>query len=151
MGVIGNIKVLVGQDEEFKKKVSSSNPPPKKILIVEDEKKLANILEDSLKDAGFDVIKAENGEIGLELIKTHHPDLVLLDLMMPIMDGKVMLRKLRGIPQFKKLPVIILTNAGEVENIKETQMYYDAEHFLIKSNVSTEEIVKKVKGYFGHA
>src|SRR5256885_14425413 len=134
MGVIGNIKVLVGQDEEFKKKVSSPNPPPKKILIVEDEKKLANILEDSLKDAGFDVIKAENGEVGLELIKTYHPDLVLLDLMMPIMDGKIMLRKLRGIPQFKKLPVIVLTNAGEVENIKETQMYYDAEHFLIKSN-----------------
>lgn len=149
MGVINNIKVLVGKDEKFNKRVASSNQAPKKILIVEDEKKLADILGDSFIEAGFDVKKAVNGEQGLELVNSYKPNIIILDLMMPVMDGKVMLRKLRTIPQCKNLPVIVLTNAGEIDNIKETQMYYGAEQFLIKSNVTTEEVVKKVKSYFG--
>jgi CheY-like chemotaxis protein len=65
--------------------------------------------------------------------------------MMPVMDGKAMLRRLREIPEFKTLPVIVLTNAGDVDSIRETRLYYDANEFLIKSNVSTEDILKTVK------
>ena len=149
MGVINNLKVLVGQDKDFIKKVSTPNPPPKKVLIVEDEKKLADILQASLQEAGFAVRKAENGAQGLDMVKADKPDVILLDLMMPVMDGKTMLRKLREMPQGKTLPVIVLTNAGEIENLRETHVYYNAEQFLVKSNVTIEEVVKKVKGLFG--
>jgi CheY-like chemotaxis protein len=73
------------------------------------------------------------------------PNLVLTDLMMPVMDGKQMLHKIREIPEFKELPVIVLTNAGTADNIKETQFYNNANDFLIKSNVQPEEIVSKIK------
>jgi DNA-binding response OmpR family regulator len=116
-----------------------------KVLIVEDEKMLADALELKLKNEGYEVLKAENGQAGLDIVNTNKPNIILLDLMMPIMNGKQMLQKLREIPEFKTLPVIVLTNAGDADNIKETKMYYNASDFLIKSNVSPEDIVNKVK------
>jgi len=117
----------------------------KTILIIEDEKRLADALEIKFRHEGFNVIKAENGQTGLELIISQNPNVVLLDLMMPVMDGKTMLKKLREFPQFKNLPVIVLTNAGDVDNMRETQLYYNANAFLIKSNTSPDQIVAKVK------
>jgi DNA-binding response OmpR family regulator len=124
---------------------STITTPLKKILIVEDEKRLAEALEIKFKHAGFDVIKAENGQIGLDLIISQNPHIVLLDLMMPVMDGKTMLKKLREFPQYKSLPVIVLTNAGDVENMRETQLYFSASAFMIKSNTSPDEILAKVR------
>ena len=72
------------------------------------------------------------------------PDVILMDLMMPVMDGKTMLRLLRDMPEFKTLPVLVLTNAGDIDNIRETQMYYGATDFLIKSNTKAEDIVNRV-------
>ena len=117
----------------------------KKVLIIEDEKRLADALEIKFRHEGFNVIKAENGQTGLELIISQNPNVVLLDLMMPVMDGKTMLKKLREFPQFKNLPVIVLPNAGDVDNMRETQLYYNANAFLIKSNTSPDQIVAKVK------
>ncbi len=117
----------------------------KKILIVEDEDLLANALVVKFQHEGFEVLRAANGQIGLDLAKTQKPQIILLDLMMPVMDGKAMLRELRKIPEFKFTPVIVLTNAGGIDNIRETQSYYNAIEFLIKSNVSTDEIVDRVK------
>ncbi len=94
---------------------------------------------------GYDVIKAENGAIGLEVVSSQKPQLVILDLLMPIMDGKTMLRRLRDIPEFKTLPVIILTQAGTIENMRETHMYYNAVLFLVKSNIVIEGIVEYVR------
>jgi DNA-binding response OmpR family regulator len=119
--------------------------PPKRVLIVEDEPALASALEVKLKHEGFEVAKAANGQAGLETASTFNPHVILLDLMMPVMDGKTMLRRLREIPQFSHLPVIILSNAGAVENIRETQVFFNASEFFIKSNVSLEEIVAKIK------
>jgi two-component system alkaline phosphatase synthesis response regulator PhoP len=145
MGMLDDLKTIT--------KPPSSSPAPdivsprriKKILVVEDEKVLADALEIKLKHEGYEVYKAENGQAGLELTKTVKPDLLLLDLMMPVMDGKTMLHHLREIPEFKTLPVVVLTNAGDVDNIRETQMYYNVNNFLIKSNVSTADIVKQVR------
>jgi len=125
-----------------------SSPPPaalnKKVLVVEDEKLLGDALELKFTHAGFVVLRAENGQVGLEITIKEHPDIILLDLMMPVMDGKTMLRMLRDIPEFKTLPVLVLSNAGDIDNIRETQMYYGATDFLIKSNVTTDEIIAKV-------
>jgi DNA-binding response OmpR family regulator len=142
MKVIEDIKTIISKDpqQQFKTK-----QPLKKILIVEDDKILLEMYQDKFENEGFDVFTAENGKIGLEKVINEKPDIILLDLMMPVMDGKRMLSKLREFPQFKRLPVIILTNAGQVDNIKETQRYDNACEFLIKSNVSIDDVVKKVK------
>ncbi|HSA84529.1 MAG TPA: response regulator [Patescibacteria group bacterium] len=145
MNVIDDIKILTGKKKD--PRLEKPAAPPKKILIVEDEKPLADILYTRLTEEGFLVATADNGQKGLELAATFHPNVILLDLLMPVMDGKQMLRALREIPACKTTPVIVLTNAGEIENIRETQFYSNAEEFLIKSNVSMEEIIKKVKFY----
>lgn len=125
--------------------VTSKTAPPKKLLIVEDEPILLEMYKDKFTHEGFHVITAENGQVGLDQVVTQKPNIILLDLMMPVMDGETMLKHLRNIPEFKTLPVFVLTNAGEAEHIRNTQLYYDAMEFLIKSNVSLEEIVAKVK------
>jgi DNA-binding response OmpR family regulator len=126
---------------------SNGTVSPKKVLIVEDETMLANALATKFKNEGFEVIKAENGQVGLDMAVSQKPDIILLDLMMPVMDGKIMLKHLREIPEFKFLPVIVLTNAGDVDSMRETKKYYDASDFLIKSNVTPDEILKKVRDF----
>ena len=143
MAVFDDIRFLLGKKKPHH--TDKSHEPAKKILIVEDESVLQEMYKDKFKHEGFEVFTAENGEVGLEKATTNKPDIILLDLMMPVMDGKTMLRKLRLLPHFKSLPVIVLTNNGAVENIKETQHFDNACEFLIKSNVSIDEIVRKVK------
>src|SRR5258708_1571778 len=142
MSVIEDVKTILGKQS---KPVPKRTAPSKTILIVEDDRILREMYFDKFLKEGFSVITAENGKIGLEKTLNQKPNIILLDLMMPIMDGKVMLKRLREFPQCKKLPVIVLTNAGDVENIRETQRYDNACEFLIKSNVSVDEVVKKVK------
>lgn len=141
MGVLNDIQILLGKKAISKKPVA----PPKKLLIVEDEPILREMYRDKFTHEGFDVVTAENGRIGLEKVVEQKPNVILLDLMMPVMDGETMISKLRNLPEFKTIPILVLTNAGEVENIRHTQLYYDAIEFMIKSNVSLEEIVMKVK------
>lgn len=141
MGLVDDIKVLTGN------KKASHPHASKTVLVVEDEKALASILQERLLREGYTVITAANGKEGLEMVESRNPDVILLDLMMPVMDGKTMLHDVRAIPKFKNLPVIVLTNAGEIENIRETQRYYDAVEFLIKSNVTMDQIVEKVKAF----
>lgn len=145
MAVIDDIKTLLGKTETNQTDQLKPNGPPKKLLIVEDEPILQEMYEHKFTLEKFEVHTADNGEDGLEKIQKIKPDIVLLDLMMPVMDGKTMLRKLREIPEFKTLPVIVLTNAGESDNIKETKRYDDACEFLIKSNINVSDIVEKVK------
>lgn len=142
MGIVDDLQVLSGN-----KKSTQAAKKSKKVLIVEDEKALADILEDRLTQEGFQTFKAFNGKEGLDLAIAHNPDAILLDLMMPVMNGNEMLHKLRSVPALKSVPVIVLTNAGEVENIRSTQTIHNAVEFLIKSNVTMDEIVKKVKTF----
>jgi len=141
MALLKDIRILLGKSKSEPKPMHAS----KKILIVEDEEILLTMYKDKFVIEGFEVVTAQNGEEGLHKAHHHKPDIILLDLMMPVMDGKAMLRKLREVPVFKNLPVIVLTNAGDIENIKETQHFENAAEFLIKSNVGIEEIVMKVK------
>ncbi len=144
MGLFSNLKTLFGGQPA----PSSQTAAPvnqKKMVIVEDERVLADALEIKFQHENFQVFKAENGQAGLQLILEKKPDIILLDLMMPVMDGKAMLRKMREIPEFKYIPVVVLTNAGQVDNIRETKEYGDASAFLIKSNINPEDVVKVVK------
>ena len=146
MGIINDLKAIVKNEPEIARvEINTPAAPLKKVLIVEDEPALADALVLKFSHAGFEAIKADNGQVGLDMAVAHKPNIILLDLMMPVMDGKTMLKKLRDLPDFKTLPVLILTNAGDVDNIHETQTYYNANGFLIKSNVNPDEIVAKVK------
>ena len=77
-----------------------------KILVVEDDKEIRNLLVDTIGDMGFTVIQAEHGGIGLEKAFTERPDIILLDLMMPVMDGLMVLSKLQEDPETRMTPVI---------------------------------------------
>ncbi len=116
------------------------------ILVVDDEKDLRDALTTSLTAAGFSVVTAENGEEGLAKAKSESPDLILLDIIMPKVNGHQMLRNLRKESWGKKVPVLLLTNADDAENITKS-MEFDGNDYIIKSQISLEEVVKKVKQY----
>ena len=80
-----------------------------KILVVDDEPDIRELLIDELTDSGYETIEAENGADALERVRVDQPDLVLLDLMMPIMDGTEALQILKSDPETQNLPVILLT------------------------------------------
>ena len=91
----------------------------KKILIAEDEEVLLNVLKDRFEAEGWEVTTARDGEEAVESIKKIRPDLVLLDLLMPKKDGFEVLKEIRGDPEFKTLPIIVvLSNLGSDEDIK---------------------------------
>ena len=149
MGLINNIKSIVSNNTISPQPVptvpTAQPAPKKKILIAEDDPTMREFYGELMNDQGYEVYTAENGQIALQMAIEKKPDLLILDIMMPIMDGKAMLHELRKIPQFKLLPVIILTNAGDTDTMRETQRYENADAFLIKSNVTPQEVIDKVK------
>ena len=116
-----------------------------KILIVEDEPQLQQLLGDKMESKGWEIKMALDGEIGLKKIEESLPDLIILDLRMPKIDGFTMLEKLREKYDKQTLPVMILTNYGEEGNVGRA-MSLGAETFLIKSNYSLDEIIEKING-----
>jgi DNA-binding response OmpR family regulator len=86
-----------------------------KVAIIEDDEAISQMYRIKFEGEGYEVETAENGKLGLELCEEMRPDIILLDLMMPIMTGEEMLSKLRKSPWGKKIKVIILTNRGEQE------------------------------------
>jgi DNA-binding response OmpR family regulator len=86
-----------------------------KVAIIEDDEAISQMYRIKFEAEGYEVETAENGKLGLELCNAMRPDIVLLDLMMPVMTGEEMLAKLRRAPWGKKIKVIVLTNRGEQE------------------------------------
>lgn len=116
----------------------------KKVLVVEDEGPLRAALVGKLERAGFTVFEGRNGEEGLEVAMREHPDLILLDVMMPVMSGMAMFKQLREDAWGKNARVIMLTNLNDAENIAGAleQGSYD---YLIKSDWKIEDVVEKVR------
>jgi|SRR3989344_5743710 len=115
----------------------------KTILIVEDEVSLLNALRDKFSRAGFATLEAKNGEEGMEIALREHPDLILLDLIMPVMDGMTMLKKLRHDPWGTKVSVIILTNLSDAEG--SLMRSIGSLDYIVKSNWKLEDVVAKVR------
>jgi len=116
----------------------------KKILIVEDELKLQKALNNRIVREGWEPITASDGEEGLRQIEVHKPDLILLDIRMPRMEGFEMLEEVRKKYNKKELPVMILTNYSESENISRA-LELGADIFLVKAEYSLQEIVDKIR------
>jgi DNA-binding response OmpR family regulator len=118
-----------------------------KILVVEDEAPLRTAIHDTLVNEKFDVIEATNGEEGLRSALDTHPDLILLDVIMPVMDGMTMLKKLRESGEWgKHIPVIVLTNVGSDNNkmINDVTVL-EPSYYFVKSDWRLEGLVIKIK------
>ena len=122
-----------------------NHAPVKQLLIVEDDGVLRAALVEKFVHEGFKVIEAEDGMKGLTKAKKYHPDLILLDILLPKMDGIAMMKKVRKDPWGKKVPIILLTNL----NLDDERMRDIVEHepafYLVKSEWRLEDIAKKVK------
>lgn len=120
----------------------------KTILIVEDESSISSALKSKLSKEDYFVTTAVNGKIGLENAILNHPDLILLDIMMPIMDGLTMLSELRKDTWGKTAKALVITN---LVDSKKEQSFREAGaiDFLIKSNVKLDDIFQKIKLILG--
>ncbi|MDD5145476.1 MAG: response regulator [Candidatus Pacebacteria bacterium] len=116
----------------------------KKILFIEDESALQKTFSDLLSAAGFEMISALDGEIGLELAQRKNPDLVLLDLVLPKMHGLEVLKKLKEDPKTKEVPIIILTNLEGMAEV-EKALELGATTYLVKSQYDLKEVAEKIK------
>ncbi len=119
----------------------------KKVLVIEDEKILSDTLSASLEEAGLHVLRAFDGKEGLEMAFQHHPDLILLDIVMPVMDGWTMFHELRKKDEWgKKVPVIILSNLNADDNVQLSNITkLEPSYFLIKVDWKIADLVAKVK------
>jgi two-component system, chemotaxis family, response regulator WspR len=119
----------------------------KKILIVEDDNFVAEVYFAKLSEMGFDSVLAQNGQEGLEVLKKNKVDLILLDILMPIMDGMEMLNEVKKNEEWKNIPVILLTNVGEKESIQKVREM-GVQSYLIKSHFTPAEVIEKIEEVF---
>jgi len=117
---------------------------PKTVLIVEDDKFLRELIAQKLVKEGYDISEAIDGEEGIKKIKTENPDLVLLDLILPGIDGFEVLSRMKADEKLAKIPVIILSNLGQREEI-ERGLKLGADDYMIKAHFTPREIIDKIK------
>lgn len=115
-----------------------------KILVIEDERLVREAIRRKLASAGFQVIEAGDGEEGLQIAEKEKPDLVLLDLILPLMDGITVLDKLRTSSWGKEIRVIILSNLADSETVQESKKKGISD-YLVKTDWTLEDVIKKVK------
>ncbi len=117
---------------------------PKRILIAEDDKYLANAYRVKLEKENFEVLIVAQGKELLEEVEKYKPDLILLDLLMPVMDGFEALKKLKENEKTRDIPVLIASNLGQKADL-DKGMELGAEDYIVKSNLSLKNVVKKIK------
>lgn len=115
-----------------------------KILLAEDDKFISLAYKDGLTRAGFIVVHADDGKKALELAKKEKPDIIMLDIIMPEMNGFEVLEAIKKDAKIKKIPVVILSNLGQESDITKGQKL-GATDYMIKSNYSLGEVVDKIK------
>lgn len=122
----------------------------RKILLVEDDTALASVYRSRLELEGFDVCEANNGEDALSLAVSEHPDLVLLDVMMPKISGFDVLDILRNTPETTNIRVIMLTALSQPKD-KERAEQLGVDDYLVKSQVVIDDVIERVRHHLGMA
>jgi DNA-binding response OmpR family regulator len=116
----------------------------KTVLVVEDEVSLNNVICDQLRRKGYKVLNAFDGDSGIKTALENHPDAIVLDLMMPKLNGKEVLCELRNDSWGKNVPVIIATNLESIQDMNDC-LAKDVRAYFIKTDISIESIVKTVE------
>lgn len=117
-----------------------------KILVVEDDAIINSMYKTKLELDGFEVLSATNGAMGLEMAKKEKADLILLDVIMPQLDGFTVLAELKKDPKIKNTPVIMLTNLGTEED-KAKGKKLGAVDYVVKSGLTPAQVCDKVREY----
>jgi len=120
----------------------------KKILLIEDEEIIISLLQRKLKNEGYEVIVAKHGKEGLEKMKIGKPDLILLDIVMPVMDGFGVLEEMNKSRELKKIPVVIISNSGQPFELDRAKAL-GIKDWLIKTEFDPIEVLDKVKKQIG--
>lgn len=115
-----------------------------KILLIEDDPSLAKIYQVELEMDGFEVVSAADGDAGLSAAKTSQPALILLDIVLPKLNGLAVLEQLKADDAVKGIPVIVITNFGQEDNVKRA-FTLEAEDFVLKYQTTPAELAKKIK------
>ncbi len=115
-----------------------------KIAIIEDDPVISQMYRFKFEAAGFEVQLANNGKLGIEMVKSFLPELILLDLQMPEMGGAEALEIIRKNEWGKKIPVIILTNMGEEESPKKLRTL-GIHSYIVKANLTPNQVLKRVQ------
>jgi DNA-binding response OmpR family regulator len=125
-----------------------SDEQGKKVLIVEDEQTLLKTIEFTLKDKGYEVFAAMDGEEASKLIKEKKPDIILLDILLPKKNGLEVLQDMKNDPEVANTPVLLLTNLSDEESISQG-VSMGARGYFVKSDMTLEEVAEKVAEVLG--
>ena len=117
----------------------------KKVLLIEDDSILSEMYQNKLDKEGFEVVTADDGEKGLTIALQTHPEMVLLDLLMPKMDGMMLMKKLREDLWGKNVPIIVLTNLNINDKISQGIREDHPTYFFMKTEITPSEVVDRVK------
>jgi len=120
-----------------------NNSNKKLLLLVEDDVSISKVLSRFLEQSGFNLLRATDGIYGLKMALENHPDLILLDIIMPHMDGLTFLKELRKDKWGKSVPVMILSNLSNPETEKEAAQYA-IKDYIIKTDFCLTDILKKI-------
>lgn len=118
----------------------------KKILFIEDESALQKTVSAAFEQEGIEIISAVDGEIGLRLAQEKNPDLILLDLILPKMDGFEVLKALKSDPAYSHIPIVVLTNLESNADV-ERALSLGAKSYLVKANYALPQMVEKIKEF----
>lgn len=121
-------------------------PIKKYVLVAEDDKFYSKIYKVKLSKEGIDVEVVGNGDELIQAAKKRKPDLILLDLIMPVKDGFAALSELKADPNLKDIKIVVLSNLGQQEDVEKAKAL-GADNYLIKSDISVTDMVNKVKSY----
>lgn len=116
----------------------------KKILLVEDDPFLVDIYITKLSKEGFEVLVAQDGQEALNKLKEQKPDLMVLDIVLPQIDGWAILRKIREESRLKNLKVIVLSNLGQKADVERGRRF-GVEKYLIKAHFTPSEVIEEIK------
>lgn len=116
-----------------------------KILYIEDEEPMSTLYTDLFSKEGYEVSIATDGQEGYEKALTLHPDIILLDIILPKLNGKIVLTKLRNDPWGRQVPVLVFSNVDADNTLLEAANQSSPTFFLLKANVTPGEVLKKVK------
>ncbi len=120
----------------------------KKVLIVEDDEFLRSLTAKRLEKENYQIEVAVDGENAISTVDTYRPDLILLDLLLPGLDGFEVLKKVKANEALKTIPVIVFSNLGQKEDIEKAKAL-GVDDFLIKANFTLDDVVAKIKTFLG--
>ena len=118
-------------------------PQKKKILIIEDEPGLLEMYKLYFERAGYQVFDALGGELGLEIAKKEKPDLILLDILMPGVNGWEVIKKLKSNPETNQILILVFSNLAQLEEIQKG-LALGADDYIVKTDLTPKELLAKV-------